>query len=575
MRARQQRGFTLIETVVTLGIVAVLLTAGGVWMLGAHPGALIGAADGYDAALASARAIAAAGGEGATLVFAPRGARETPVAGFTLRVYRGRPAPGVGVQPTTAMPVTSYASVSEKTLGKPPFSIFIGASGHVSGAAAYPPAGADGDAAFAPIATEPPCPKGGFAIAFAAANGATATRRLACASSVSTAPGPPNPSPTPNVPIVTPATLIYHWPADARQTFVATEWGYTHWFVTTSGFACGPGTATYPDVLPEPYSPADSQAEADASPAPPPLTPFSFPNSNGGSTNDAPARFPLDPAAEGLCAASVADDYGQRARAGVQVMGWLTATYNARQFTHLSKPALALPASSFPKTGASVTIGLTKTYDAQALQPLAAFNAACAPYVAFAAHAGKTPSSPSRLPATATVTLTLVSMPGSKIECGGTLYDRYRGSQAGEGIPFNATLGTPSCPNRGNAWAGPNDAQCYDLYAIATGTTQTGGWIEESELGFYVPHGTPGVALYHWVVDDGTCYVEKLIGTGFATWSVLLGNGDPSPPPLATPAPIANPAGFGLDYVPDAAAVTTAPDPKPSPPPPLTCKIPG
>ncbi len=550
-----------------------LLAAGGVWMLGAHPGALTQAADDFDAALASARAIAATSGNGATLVFAPGGTGTSPTQGFTLRVYSGRPDPGATVRATTAMPGIARATVSERTLGDPPFAIFIGASGHVSGASAYPRIKAGGEVVFPVIAREPACPPRGFVLTFDDARG-TATRTLACASSVSTPPEIPNPSPTPNVPLVTPSLLQYHWPADAQQSFVATEWGYAHWFVTTRGFACGAGTATYPNVLPSPYSPAYSRAEADASPSPPPVTPFSYPNSDGGSTNDAPARFPLDPATEGLCAAEVADDYAQTAHADVQVMGWLTATYAARPFTHRSKPVLALPSTAFPKEGASVTLALSKTYDAESLQPRVAFDAACSPYVTFSAQSGKTPKVPAPAPATAGVTLTLVTMPGSRIECGGIVYDQYRGSQAGEGIAFNATIGSPPCPNVGNSWTGPNDATCYDLYVIGTGTTETGGWMEESELGFYVAHGTPGDSLYRWIVDDGSCYVEKLIGTAFASWSILLGNGDATPPPLATPQPIGNPAGFALSYVPDVAAVTNAPDPRPTAPPPMMCKTP-
>ncbi|MEO6836403.1 MAG: prepilin-type N-terminal cleavage/methylation domain-containing protein [Candidatus Tumulicola sp.] len=570
----RERGFTLVETIVSIAIAAVLLAAGGMWMLGMHPGALAQSADDYDAALASARAIAATSGDGATLVFVPRTDAVRTLSGFLLRVYAGRPAPGQAVRPTTAMPVVSDATVAEKTLGHPPFAIFIGASGHVSGASAYPHVGAHGSLVFPTIPTEPACPKGGFVLTFTGPQSAVATRRLPCAPPAAGVPGLPNPSPTPNLPIVTPKALLYHWPADAEQTFVATEWGYAHWFVTTTGFACGAGIAVYPDVLPSPYSPAYSQAEADASPSPPPATPYSYPNSHGGSTNDAPAPFPLDPAVEGLCTASVADDYGQAAHAGVQVMGWLTATYNAREFTHLSKPALALPSSAFPGKGAAVTIGLSKTYDAEPLKPSVAFDAACVPYLTFSVVPGNTPPSPSRSPATASVTLTLVTMPASKVECGGTIYDQYPGSQTGEGVPFNATLGAPPCANSRNTWLGPNDGACYDLYSIGTGTTENGGWIEESELGLYVPHGTTGDELYAWIVGDGSCYVQNLIGTDFAAWSVLIGNGDPTPPPVATPQPIGNPAGFGLGYVPDTVAVTSAPDPKPTVPPPFACKTP-
>jgi prepilin-type N-terminal cleavage/methylation domain-containing protein len=574
VRARRgECGFTLIEMVVTLAVVATLLTAGAIWMVGMHPGALVGALDDYDAAVASARATAATSGNGATLAFLPRTNGSRPLTGFSLRVYRGRPTTGEAVQHTTTMPVIGNASVSEETLGNPPFAIFLGASGNVGGVAAYPRIDGNGQTQFPAIAVEPPCPKRGFTFTFTGPQKISVTRSLPCASSVRM-PGLPNPSPTPNVPLLTPAKLQYHWPAGAEQTFVATEWGYTHWFVTTERFACGNGVAVFPNVLPSPYTPPYDPAEGEASPSPPPRTPYSYPNSGGGSMNDAPASFRLDPASEGLCSASVADDYGQPAHAAVQVMGWLTATFHGNSFTHLSKRTLALPASAFPNRGAAVTIGLSKTYDAEPLQPLVFFDAACSPYLTFSSAPGKTPRAPSPTPATASVTLTLVTMPGSKTQCGGTIFDQYAQSQTGEGVAFNATLGTHQCANAHNTWEGPSDGVCYDLYSIATGTTQTGGWTEESEMGLYAPHGTPGDTLYQWVVGDGTCYVQNLTGTGFAQWTVLIGNGDPTPPPVASPQPVKNAAGFGVTYIPKAITVTSAPDPNPTHPPPLECKPP-
>jgi prepilin-type N-terminal cleavage/methylation domain-containing protein len=569
-----ERGFTLTETAVALAITALLLLAGGIWMLGSHPAELAQTAADYDAAMASARALASTSGNGATLVFAPRPSLGSGSAGFTLRVYSGRPSPGGAVFPTAIMPLTASIAVTERTLGDPPFSIFVGASGDVSGAPHYPSFDSHGRARFAVIAREPECPHHGFLLTFAAAPGRSERRALPCVAVARGIPAPPNPSPTPNRPASAPAALIYHWPAAAPQSFVVTEWGYTHWFATTTGFACGDGTATYPNVLPSPYSPAFSPAEASAAPSPPPQTPYSYPNSGGGSMNDAPAAFPLDPAAAGLCSASVADDYGQVAQTPVQVMGWLTAAYAGKTYVRGTKPPLALPASAFPHRGATATIGVSKTYDAEPLQPAVAFDAACSPYVAFGVRPGMTPPKPMRQPATATVTLKLVNVPQSKIDCGGTIYDQYRGSLQGEGIPFNATIGASPCPNTGNAQTGPRDGVCYDLYFIGTGMTQSGGWTEESEVGLYVAHATDGDALYRWVVDGGTCTVQNLIGTDFATWSVLLGNGNTTPPPLATPQPIPNPAGFGLPAIPDAVDVTAAPDPKPTIPPPFLCRGP-
>ena len=436
-----ERGFTLVETVVTIGIVAVLLAAGGAWLLAMHPGALTHATGDYDAALASARGIATTSGNGATLVFAPR---SDGVPGFALRVYSGRPATAGAVQVTTAMPVESDATVSEATLGKPPYAIFIGASGHASGKASYPSIDARGNATFAVVATEPACPAAGFIFTFTGPQGAIAKRTLPCTPDASNAPGGPglpNPSPTPNAPLMTPAFLVYHWPADAEQTFVATEWGYTHWFASTSGLTCGASVASYPDILPKPYSAAYTKAEGRASPAPPQNEPFSYPNSGGASMNDAPALFRLDPSNEGLCTPAVADDYGQVAQGAVQVMGWLTVAYGGKTYTHLSTPSLALPASTLQTKGAAVTLAVSKTYDAEPLQPAVALDAACSPYVTVDAATGTTPGNPSARAAKASITLTLVTLPKSKIACGGVIYDQYTNSQTGEGVPFNAVIG--------------------------------------------------------------------------------------------------------------------------------------
>ena len=424
-----------------MGIVAVLLAAGGEWLLAMHPGALTHATGDYDAALASARGIATTSGNGATLVFSPR---SDGVPGFALRVYSGRPATAGAVQVTTAMPVESDATVSEATLGKPPYAIFIGASGHASGKASYPSIDARGNATFAVVATEPACPAAGFIFTFTGPQGAIAKRTLPCTPDASNAPGGPglpNPSPTPNAPLMTPAFLVYHWPADAEQTFVATEWGYTHWFASTSGLTCGASVAAYPDVLPKPYSAAYTKAEGRASPSPPQNEPFSYPNSGGASMNDAPALFRLDPSNEGLCTPAVADDYGQVAQGAVQVMGWLTVAYGGKTYTHLSTPSLALPASMLQTKGAAVTLAVSKTYDAEPLQPAVALDAACSPYVSVDAATGTTPGNPSARAAKASVTLTLVTLPKSKIACGGVIYDQYTNSQTGEGVPFNAVIG--------------------------------------------------------------------------------------------------------------------------------------
>jgi prepilin-type N-terminal cleavage/methylation domain-containing protein len=704
-----ERGFTLIETVVAVSIIA-LLAGIVVWSFAQRPAAAWQAANDFDAAFATAHAIAQTQSNGATLAFLPRTDGKD---GFTMRVYAGRPDGQSEVAADNVMPVDSTAGVSEVNLGKPPFSLFIGASDHVSGRAHYP--SVDGArVTFATIEREPECPASGFTLRFFSPGRAALTRHLACTIWVATPPLP-NPSPTPNIPIVVPTGLTYFWPADREQTFDATEWGYTHWFATTDGFRCGNGVATFPNVLPSPYSPPYDEQEGIATPSPPPDTPFSYPNSFGQGSNDAPAAFPLEPSAAGTCSATVSDDFGQRASAGVDVMGWLTATYAGKSYTHSTQPTLQFPRGALAQRGASVRVNAGKTYDARPLQPQTYLDPLCASYLRIETQPGSTPQMPSKQPATATIVLHLAAAPASPLQCSGIFFDQYPGSRAGEGVPFGAVLGearavdlwppaiefaargsslvqgahclarpysgtqfhdlaTPpqwlaglvsldgngcydgsawirepessgafdvlaaqsscltsgslqrggwspdnrrpgpdglalaaaqgahhdgsvcgvtlrgdpnapnggvvalaarvvtTCPQKGNAWLGPLDGICYDLYDDVTGTTQNGGWIEESNVGLYVPHGTSGDQLYEWIVGDGSCYIQTLLGTPFANWTTILGNGDPTPPPAPSPSPIANPAGFGVDDIVHAGALTNAPDPKPTQPPSQDCK---
>lgn len=446
----RERGFTLLELAIAVGILA-LLAAAGAWAFSLHPDALASATDDVDAALASARAIASASGNGATVVFAPR----TAGAGFSVRVYTGRPnAPGA-VVPTNAMPVVADANVHEAKLGDPPFAIFIDSAGDASGQAAYPAFDAGGAARFSVIAQEPACPSGGFVLTISIVTPPVSrTRALPCRNALSTA-GSPDPSPTPNVPIVTPTALLFHWPADVQQPFVATEWGYTHWFASSAGFACGNGVAAFPNVLPSPYSEPPSLAEAGLAPSPPPDAPYSYPNSGGASMNDAPAAFPLQPRGAGLCSATVEDAFGQSASTAIAVMGWLTATYGSTAVTHAAG-TLAVPATALPAAGSSVTIALAKSFDSAALSPQVAFTGSsavpCAADINVSNAAGSMPPTRSSAPSTASLTFTVVALPPSAMNCTGVIFNHYAdagapsdaAAEAGEGVSFTLSLAPPT-----------------------------------------------------------------------------------------------------------------------------------
>jgi prepilin-type N-terminal cleavage/methylation domain-containing protein len=450
MSARE-RGFTLLEIVVAVAVAAMLLAA-GLWAMAEHPASLAAATGGLDGALAAARSIAASSGNGATLVFAPRSAS----SGFSLRVYRGRPNAAGAVAATTFGQVISDVAIRERTLGAVPFALFLDSAGNASGSAQYPSFDPGGSPIFSTISREPPCPAGGFVLTLTSPqSSATVTRMLPCAASAGVV--IPGVSPTPNVPIVTPSALLFHWPGDTQQQFVATEWGYTHWFAATSGFACGASVAQYPNVLPSPYSAPANAGEAQLPPSPPPQVPFSYPNSGGESMNDAPALFLLEPQSGGICDAAVQDDYGQDATASVVVMGWLAASYQGATATHGS-PALAIPESALPKAGSSVTLSLAKTFDAQPLEPQVAFTgssaSACTNDLVVASANGVTPATPSPSAATASLTLTVAALPPALLACAGVIYNHYSDanapsdatSEAGEGVAFSAAIGPEAAP---------------------------------------------------------------------------------------------------------------------------------
>ena len=316
-----QRGFTLVELVVAVGIVALLAVAATL-SLALRPGALRATVASFDASFATARAIAATSGNGATIVVAPRSDAHGRLPGFTLRIYRGRPTAANAVALADVPAVVAEADVREAALGAPPFAIFLSSAGNASGLASYPTFASDGTPRFAPIAAQPPCPSGGLSLTFSSAH-ASQTRVLPCGARAFGSPVPiATESPAPL--LVTPKTLIFHWPGAPIQWFVATEWGYTRWFAADA-FACGTSVAAFPQDDPAPpYSPPHSPEDANADPLAPAGVPVSYANAPD-SMQDAPARFPLAPSSAGVCTATVADAFGQRAAVGVQVMGQIEA----------------------------------------------------------------------------------------------------------------------------------------------------------------------------------------------------------------------------------------------------------
>lgn len=384
-----ERGFTLIEMTIAVAIVAMLAAAAGLWAMSLRPAGLRSALDQYDGALAAARALAQTSGNGATLAFEP----DAHTGGFLLRVYRGRPTSPGAVSPTPIAAAGEGIALRERSLGAPPFAIFVGTAGHVGGLAGYPALDGNGRPVFSEVAREPSCPAGGFSFTFSTAYGARVRRDIPCAQVAYEAPVP-EPTPTPNTPLLTPSRLVFAWPGAPSQRVAATEWGYTNWFASADGFACAGGVAGFPDVLPAPFTPPWTQAQADATPPPPPATPFSYPNSLGGSTNDAPAFFPVLPQDAGLCRLEVVDAFGRGAGAQAQVMGAI-ALQNVDGSP--AEPVDLLLAQRSP-----VVVYAAKTYDSQIVVPVAT---GCVGIVRTRAGQGVAPARPGLAPARTPVEL--------------------------------------------------------------------------------------------------------------------------------------------------------------------------
>ncbi|MBC5815819.1 MAG: prepilin-type N-terminal cleavage/methylation domain-containing protein [Candidatus Eremiobacteraeota bacterium] len=189
-----QRGFTLIEMAIAVGVLAMLVLAGAAFAFGNRPMAMRQGAVEFSAQLQAARSLAAASGNGATILVKPRVAGPRPV-GFQSMVFSGRPTAPNAVTSTNFAPVQSEADVAEATIGAPTFSIFISGSGHVSMAA--------GDWTTNALGAEPSCPAAGnYTLTFSVDN-ATSTIMLPCQIALGGTPAPivtnsPTPAPSPS-----------------------------------------------------------------------------------------------------------------------------------------------------------------------------------------------------------------------------------------------------------------------------------------------------------------------------------------------------------------------------------------
>jgi type II secretory pathway pseudopilin PulG len=166
LSGRRQRGFTLLEMVITVGFIAILIIAGGAFAYSAQPYAARSAALRMTAMLATARQVAASSGNGATVTF-------SAVTGGTLvTLYPGRPNGGT-FGPST-LTDTIPATVTSASVAASPLALFIDSAGTGTATAWAVTSPA--------IAVEPACP-GALDLTFVAGS-SSQTHALSCADMV-------------------------------------------------------------------------------------------------------------------------------------------------------------------------------------------------------------------------------------------------------------------------------------------------------------------------------------------------------------------------------------------------------
>ncbi len=434
----------MLETMAALGIVALLLFAGlRMATLARAPGATAEAAAQLDAALALARSLARASGNGATLLALQRSdTRGNALPGFRLVLYRGRPnAPGAASL-TRELPLVADASLREASLGAPPFALFFRRDGSAVALARPALSGSNALPRFAIIAAEPRCPSTTGLLLSVMRNGATVTRSIPCPVTDGGGLAAPQASMTPNPPTLAPPALLFAWPSAPVQWFAVAEFGYRGWFASTGGamenFVCranGAAIVAFPNS--PPYSGPQSLADARSVPSPPNGVPYAYAASasaSAGAMDDAPAHFPVHPIGAGLCVVPLADAFAQRTDAwgnplgvAMRVMGWLRLAANGSTATSQTPP---LSIASAPLTsGQSVTVNASKSFDNDpagiTFAGLAWNPASCGSALTFTAAGNNTAGSGPTGAATHSFLITDSVPPASALTCTGTITDQY------------------------------------------------------------------------------------------------------------------------------------------------------
>jgi prepilin-type N-terminal cleavage/methylation domain-containing protein len=172
------RGFTLIEVLIAVGLVALIAVGAVGATLSSRSMAVTTAAAGFDSLLDAARTTAREFPNGATIAFTPDAYGD----GFTARLYHNRPGTAP-LEASTIPAVEARVPLTEtETLGSPAFAIAIHAGGAI--------AGIIGPVTSGTAAAETPCPaSGAYHLVFRYA-GSRAERTIPCRINLATT-GPP------------------------------------------------------------------------------------------------------------------------------------------------------------------------------------------------------------------------------------------------------------------------------------------------------------------------------------------------------------------------------------------------
>jgi prepilin-type N-terminal cleavage/methylation domain-containing protein len=372
----RERGFTLIEVVIGVAIIAMTVAAGITLSLASQPAAVSMTAARFDALLDAARTEARAYDTGVTIAFTASGS-----GGFHAQLYRGRPAVGSLVALNIPAIEATVAVNESEVLHAPAFALTIRGDGSVGGIVGYAPPGTS-------ASPETACPASGAYHFVFSASGRSTGRYLPCrialaatapatyasllpgGSGGTPAPGscvsaacatapPPQTSTCPPLSflgasgciesplVVSPASVVIPRAGAAAVVLSTTEADYSGPFQVTSS-SCAPNTVAI----------------------------------TGGGSGPSSA-FSVTSSQEGVCSFAIADDHGDAKTIAVTTYGPLSVSPAALSFVFPASPQTFTAHEDY--YSGQISVSVTKTS--------AQNDPGCEPYVTLDSSTRNTDSS--------------------------------------------------------------------------------------------------------------------------------------------------------------------------------------